>query len=407
MRIGAFSKHNNVSIETIRYYMELSLIVPIKKGGQYEFNTLCQRDFDRIIVFKNMGFTLNEIKRIFHFSALSRMHDNEERVYFKTFFENNLEKITKEIERLKLAEELIHKTLSDLDMSDKAIKSIIGIPLRILHLLACPSCNGDLMLKQGQVQDNKIIDGVLACSCGETYEIVNGILCVDASHMDLHYDLGKNIRVEYYDSTSPEYIEKIFEASRWMESVIDLNLPQEGIIFLEPGIGTGYALSQCMNTIPKNSVYFGVDHNLNRLENTRDYLQMSEMSFDLVLIGSDFMRIPLKDKVVDVVMDMSGSSNRAFDSSEFLMNDIDRFLKPRVEYYGMHIISDSFKPETLPLDQQELFCIENIRKHIESLAISILYEFETGKVFDGGPHEDFMEMVNGTWTYCCYGKRGE
>jgi len=37
MRIGKFSNINNISIDTIRHYMDLRLIIPENIGGQYFF----------------------------------------------------------------------------------------------------------------------------------------------------------------------------------------------------------------------------------------------------------------------------------------------------------------------------------------------------------------------------------
>ena len=35
MKIGKFGELNNISIDTIRHYMDLGLIIPEKKGGHY------------------------------------------------------------------------------------------------------------------------------------------------------------------------------------------------------------------------------------------------------------------------------------------------------------------------------------------------------------------------------------
>ena len=65
MKIGKFGEVNNISIDTIRHYMDLSLIIP-EKGGQFFLMMYCQRDLKLILHYKDLGFSLNEIKNYFY-----------------------------------------------------------------------------------------------------------------------------------------------------------------------------------------------------------------------------------------------------------------------------------------------------------------------------------------------------
>lgn len=63
MKIGKFGEVNNISIDTIRHYMDLSLIIPEKEDTI--FDEYCQTDLELIIYYKDLGFSLNEIKELF------------------------------------------------------------------------------------------------------------------------------------------------------------------------------------------------------------------------------------------------------------------------------------------------------------------------------------------------------
>ena len=64
MKIGKFGEVNNISIDTIRHYMDLSLIIPEKREATI-FDEYCQTDLELIIHYKDLGFSLNEIKELF------------------------------------------------------------------------------------------------------------------------------------------------------------------------------------------------------------------------------------------------------------------------------------------------------------------------------------------------------
>ena len=61
MKIGQFARESNVSIDTLRYYMELGLLVPCKKGGHYEFDDSCKEDLHEILQLKEIGFSLKNV----------------------------------------------------------------------------------------------------------------------------------------------------------------------------------------------------------------------------------------------------------------------------------------------------------------------------------------------------------
>ncbi|WP_052343547.1 MerR family transcriptional regulator [Bacillus massiliigorillae] len=71
MKIGSFAKLFNVSIDTIRYYIEIGLIVPEKKGTQFHMNESCINDMELIVELKALQFSLKEIQKFLSYKRLT------------------------------------------------------------------------------------------------------------------------------------------------------------------------------------------------------------------------------------------------------------------------------------------------------------------------------------------------
>src|SRR5678815_5721945 len=64
-KIGAFARFTQTPVKTLRYYAELGLLRPAHVDGRtgYRFYTAAQVErLNRILVFKDLGFSLGEIR---------------------------------------------------------------------------------------------------------------------------------------------------------------------------------------------------------------------------------------------------------------------------------------------------------------------------------------------------------
>ncbi len=103
MKIGKFGEVNNISIDTIRHYMDLSLIIPEKKREvTIFFDEYCQTDLELIIHYKDLGFSLNEIKELFFYKNLAKSMNYEKDTFYQSLFKLKYDKMQQEIELLRI-----------------------------------------------------------------------------------------------------------------------------------------------------------------------------------------------------------------------------------------------------------------------------------------------------------------
>jgi len=70
MRISELAKKSNLPLSTIRYYIKQGLLLPKKVNGQHRFDDGDVQELYYINMWKNMGFSIQEIE---HLTSLKRL----------------------------------------------------------------------------------------------------------------------------------------------------------------------------------------------------------------------------------------------------------------------------------------------------------------------------------------------
>ena len=137
MKIGAFAKHNQTSIDTIRHYMALELLVPEKVGAQYLFDATSQNDFDEICQLKGIGFTLSEIQTLMLFRRIGKLTGYDKRITYNSYFENKLSTVTQELQRLQHIKVELEKALINAGTIEIDSSRTLGVPMDCLKFIHC------------------------------------------------------------------------------------------------------------------------------------------------------------------------------------------------------------------------------------------------------------------------------
>ena len=173
MKISQFSNKYKVSNDTVRYYMDLNLITPGKRGGHYYFDEKCELQIEEILKLKEMGFSLQEIKNIFNFKRMGKLTTYQRNNYYQGIYNNKLQDIDSQISKLRDAREKLLGKINELESQDDYETVNIGIDLSALSLFSCPNCHNELVLSAEKVEENQIIEGSLNCNCGKSLPIRN------------------------------------------------------------------------------------------------------------------------------------------------------------------------------------------------------------------------------------------
>ncbi|WP_108670398.1 methyltransferase domain-containing protein [Peribacillus acanthi] len=405
MRIGKFGEANKLSIDTIRHYMDLGLIVPEKKGGQYYFDGRCQNDLELILEYKAMGFSLNEIKMIFLYKKIGKFTDYEKDTYYQSLFLDKYEKLEQEINNLVKSKDKLTQKLEDISVKSAESSSMMGIDLKVLDILKCLNCSESLTLQAGMISRNQILEGKLTCNCGEEYSIESGILSIGKPFQSIAGISFENNIPEYIHETDPGFLENLNIGLHWAKRKLG-QVDLHNKVLLELGTGAGFFLRNIYQELPEDCLYIAVDRNLERHRFLKSVLEKIDIKRRVLFICTDFLDIPIQNHSVDMVIDQSGTSNYSFSHEKFLLLQVDSLVKPDGyllgSYFGFENFSHKSKIEPKYRDN---FSINKIQKNIRELKYIILEDRTSESIDKGGRYEDFFVQGEVICTYTCFGKR--
>ena len=402
MRIGEFSKKNNISIETIRHYIDLELIIPYKNGGQYEFDDNSQRTLNKILELKSLGFTLNEVKSILIYEMLGKFTFDDNNL-LENLFKLKEKEINKKIEELSDMEVRIKEKIKEINKKEYKDNVTIGIDINSLKYLSCISCGNDMYLQEGKIKNNKVMNGKLRCTCGEEYIIDSGILKVENNKISKENDY-KNFVEEYLKESDKDYISNIRKGLEWScKNLKKVELKNK--VLLEIGIGFGFLLRNLYSML-ENNIYIAIDNDINKLIYLKSLLEKVNLNNNIILICTDFKKIPIKDEVIDIFLDYAGSSNYWIEKNDFEINDILKYLKKDAYVLLSYIIFKKISMNNIiKLENRKNFNIKYIKDQIKKYKFKLIDEISSDYLNKPSVYENYFKENEEVYTYVYFGKR--
>ncbi|AIW84980.1 MULTISPECIES: methyltransferase domain-containing protein [Bacillus] len=405
MKIGKFGEKNNISIDTIRHYMDLGLIIPEKKGSHYFFDEYCQKDIELILEYKWLGFSLNEIKELFLYQNLAKSMNYETDTSYQSLFKLKYEKVEQEIKTLEERKDKLKTALNNLSTATKISNSILGIDLTVLNLFKCFKCNGNLILEDGIINKNQIVEGNLICNCGEEYEITSGILIAGKSFKAYERTLLEEYISDYINETDTTFLENIQRGGEWAKKKL-MQLDLNNKVLLDLGSGLGFFLRNIYEELPEDCLYIAVDRDLNKLLFLKDVIEKRNSKRNILFICADFLSIPIQNHSVDIVIDQSGTSNYSFEHENFLLHELNYLFKPDCYLLSSFIVFKNFSINSqITTRLRDNFTSSKVKGEIQKLQFNSIDERTSEYIERGGKYEDFFVQGEEIYTYSFFGKR--
>lgn len=325
MKIGDFARKYNLNITTVRYYVERSLLTPERKNNQYIFNESCMDDMDKILKYKYLRFTLEEIELLFFLEKTSKLRDYTILEIFSDLLIRKKYELEEEVKN-------VSSVINDLNEEIKHFSSIHhsenndsnGIPFTFIPNLYCPVCETPLSLESASISDNKISSGKLLCQCGYESEINDGVILCPKHTETTPFKAFENIEsvASVTEDYGNEYIALMDKTYMWMYHQI-AEIKEYQYIMAGP-FTVNFILKYC-DKFSRNTIFIITDPSLKRIKKMQDY--MKDFDFQTVFIAGNLKELPIRKECVDIYIDDFSSNNCIFTYNESYYRYIAPFLK--------------------------------------------------------------------------------
>src|SRR6056297_1830673 len=367
MRIGEFSKKFNVSKETVRYYTDRELLIPVKIGNSNIYDQNCVEDMKNILLLKNMDFSIEEISRYFSFFRLSTKHSIPMKEDLLSLFEEKYSDIERKTQELMTAKKEIHKKIEEIKAFGEAETDSDeqpGLPIELLSILVCPECGKQLHVDNGEISFNCLISGILKCKCGYKAEIIDGIVVFEGAEYEELFDRKfegakykkffdkKEDLINHEEMLPSSYINALTAATNWLGDKM-ANEINERCIILDHMTHSGILSNRIIDALlEKNThfLYIALDPRFLLIKNFKRILTMNKKNPRAIFLCGDYEKMPLAKESADFIYSCFGTQTYGIFKNNSPVPIIQKYLKPSGKWFELffcthdrHMIEDAFQ----------------------------------------------------------------
>ena len=353
MKISDFSKKYGVPIDTIRYYIDSSLLTPQKNHNRYVFDEVTEKQMEQILELKELKFTISEISKILSIERINQIMTKRKRNYFQKFFTEKYNDLTQEKNKIEEAINIIKNKLDKLKKIEIKNETKVGFPIKHINLLSCPKCGSSLSLNADKIENNQIFSGELNCKCGIEVEIDDGILIFEgADKSSKHEDLEKEIEDFYNKDSTPRFTSAFYKGLGWIKNDI-LNYINNDKIVLELSTASGF-LPFYKRDNDKKNIYIINQKQLAFTKFLKNNLKEQTDSLDNVIFTvGNMSSIPIKQNSIDYVIDIFASANNLAGKDHIPADVVKKYMKENALFYSLDVYFDDWAKSLKNFDKEE------------------------------------------------------
>ncbi len=396
MRIGTVAEKYQVSIATIRYYINLGLLVPLLKGKQYDFDQQSIEELELILQLKALYFSINDIQTIVTLKRISNFKDCRDReALFEHMLQhrNRLSEIHQQTQSIldNLNQEL-HKIEQHLPEFGLSKSTCSGIPFAFIPYLCCPKCGSSLKLENATMENQQIISGKFYCDCGYHMPIKNGIL-ITPLKSSAPGDIA-DLERKYYNCLLPSLMTLFKKSYTWLSNQLE-TLSKGNKLIMETHINSYFFLFTNFEALSPDNLYILVDNHPEILQMYKEIIENMGLKLNILYLACNTLEYPLRKHCVDVYIDFYATNEYATFDKGWLYSLSKRYFNKNHDYLGTYFYfpqnssSRGLLLQKYPLGDQENFNKQSFLSNIHKENLQSCSQIEIGSVGDSGGSMSF------------------
>lgn len=323
----------HISQDTIRYYMELGLIVPGRHGNLYDFSGDSIEDIRWIHKLKEMGFLLKEIQKVLSLRRTSNWVEPQEIAEYLILLDKKKKSLRGEIENIKEEIIRIEEEEKSFTIETAGDKVLVGVPLKALEYLRCPFCQEAFAVEQVQMNSRYIYNGKLTCSCGYALEISDGIVLSPGAADES--DGGADLEREKYKDLPASVVTMLQRSYNFLlHRVSGLQLYDR--VVMETDINEFFYLYTHFRKIENRVLFIITDRYPQVLRMYKERIEYLKLDLDILYLADGSGNYPLKKESVDLFIDYFSSNYCKVRRGESLPGRMTEYLKENGEMIGCY-----------------------------------------------------------------------